>query len=79
MENIAGIELVPRYIGVMMDMLELILLTLSICALVFLYTNKQKINKILFYVFQAILWFVMLVSLWYIIGGVIIFLQRFWC
>ena len=77
MENIAGIELVPRYIGIIMDMLELILLTLSISALVFLCTNRQKINKILFYVFQTILWFVMLVSLWYIVGGVILFLKSF--
>ena len=76
MPNIAGIELVPRYMGTIMDMLELILLTISISALILLYINKQKINKILFYLFQFILWFVMFISLWYLVVGVVLFLQK---
>ena len=76
MSNIPGIELVPRYIGTIMDMLELILLTLSISGLILLYIHKQKINKIIFYIFQFLLWFVMFISLWYLIVGIVLFFQK---
>jgi hypothetical protein len=71
MQNIEYGKFFGQYIGVIAAILELLLATISISALVLLEINKEKIDKVLLYIFKIILWFSLLFSLVYIIWGIV--------
>ena len=65
-------KFIGGYVGTITVMAEMLVIIFSIFVLTFLNANKDKINRILFYLFHAILYLVLLFSLYYFISGTMI-------
>lgn len=67
--------LAAEYIAVMGWMVEIIATTLNISAITLLNIFKDKIDIKLFYIFQLILWLLLLNCLWYLGYGLLLLLK----
>ena len=70
MEGVVYDKFVASYIGIIMVMLKLIAMVLCIATLAFIKANREKIDKASTYVFQIILWLILIYGLAYTIGGI---------
>ena len=71
MEGVAYEKFVASYIGIIMVMLKLIAMVAAIGTLIFLKVHREKIDRASAYVFQTLLWLILIYSLAYTIGGIV--------
>ena len=70
MEGIAYDKFLASYIGIIMVMAKLITIVLVIATLVLIKVFRDKLDRAQAFVFQGLLWLILIYSLAYVIGGI---------
>ena len=71
MEGGAYDKFLASYIGIIMVMVNLIAMVLTVAVLVLIKVHRDKLDKAQAFVFQGLLWFILIYSLAYTIGGIV--------
>ena len=70
MEGIAYDKFLASYVGIIMVMVKLIAMVLTIATLVLVKVHRDKLDRAQAFLFQALLWLILVYSLAYAIGGI---------
>jgi uncharacterized BrkB/YihY/UPF0761 family membrane protein len=70
MEGIAYDKFLASYIGIIMVMVKLIAMVLTIAVLIVVKVYQDKLDKAQTFLFQALLWLILIYILAYTIGGI---------
>ena len=70
MEGIGYDKFLGSYIGIIMVMVKLIAMVLTIATLVLVKVCRDKLDRAQAFLFQSLLWLILIYSLAYTIGGI---------
>ena len=71
MEGIAYDKFLASYVGIIMVMVKLIAMVLTIATLVLVKVHRDKLDRAQAFLFQSLLWLILVYSLAYAIGGIV--------
>ena len=70
MEGVAYDKFLASYVGIIMVMVKLIAMVLTIATLVLIKVYRDKLDRTQAFLFQGLLWIILIYTLAYLIGGI---------